>query len=67
MAFKSLHDAIAVDSRSIGVELSGAPTRSYGTNLLVHRAINNSFKYSFKYRVGKSLNYLSVVAKIAES
>ena len=52
MAFKSLHGAIAVDSRSNGVELSGAPTRSYRTNLLVHRAINNSVKNLFKYRIG---------------
>ena len=39
MAFKALHGAITVNSRSIGVELSGPPTRSYGTNLLVHRAM----------------------------
>ena len=54
MAFKSLHGAIAVDLRCIDVKLSGAPTRSYGTNLLKHRAINNIVKSSFKYRISKS-------------
>ena len=67
MAFKSLHGAIAVDSRSIGEEISGAPTRSYGINLLEHRAINNSVKNSFKYRIGLSWNCLSVTAKTAEN
>ena len=54
IAFKALNGAIVVESRGISVELLGVPARSYRTNLLVHRAINNSVKSSFKYRAGKS-------------
>ena len=47
--------------------MSGAPTRSYGTNLLEYRAINNIVKNSFKYCIGKSWNCLSVAAKTTEN
>ena len=67
MAFKALHGATAVDSRSIDIELSGAPTRIFETNLFVHRAINNSVKSSFKYRFGKSWSCLSAAAKTADN
>ena len=67
MAFKASHGTIVVDSRRIGVKLSEAPT-CYETNLLVHRAINNSVKNSYiKYRFGKSWNCLSAAAKTAEN
>ena len=67
MAFKALYDAVTIDLRNVGAELPGASIRSCGTNVLMHRAINNSVKNSFKYHAGESWNCMYVAAKTAEN
>lgn len=66
-AYKALHGFLSIEAASIGVALSTAPTRGGGTDLVVHRAINNITRKTFMFRVSKCWNELPFPAKSAQS
>ena len=63
IVFKVLHGLRAIDATSIGVQLSMTPTRSHGLGLIVHRAINNTVRKTFSFRMSTKWNSLLMVAK----
>ena len=51
-AYKALHGLLGISKESIGLQLqTRVPTRSHGTDFVVHKAINNNVKKVVKYRV----------------
>ena len=64
-AYKALHGLLSISKDSNGLRLQvRVPTRSHGTNFVVHKAINNNVKKVFKYRVSSQWNNLSVLSKL---
>ena len=51
-AYKVLHGLLGISKDSIGLQLQArVPTRSHGTDFVLHKAINKNVKKVFKYHV----------------
>ena len=51
-AYKALHGFLGISKDFIGLQLQARiPRRSYGTDFVVHKAINNNVKKVVKYSV----------------
>ena len=67
-AYKAQHGLLGISKDSVGLQLqTRVPTRSHGTDFVVHKAINNNVKKVFTYRVSSLWNNLSVLFKSALS
>ena len=63
IVFKVLHGLLAIDTTSIGEQLSAALARSHGLDLIMHRAISNTVRKIFSFRMSTKWNSLFMVAK----